>query len=176
MNRFKTLIAVVVMSIFFTGCMTNPYQIRVENYREQNFQGQLMAYEEAMQRLKKERIDVENQFIDLQYDYTLAVNLLQKVTGKSLSEINFGDNLSLEDIQRTNEVFSQARQKRIAEIEKSFKIFEDRMTLAKSDDEIMKALIDRINTRDQEQKKDWASYLKLLNKKIEEEKGLNENE
>jgi len=137
----KRIILLLMVCVFFVGC-ANQQLDTLKDIDAQNRKGLVEAYDEALYRTKVERLDLENQFIDLQSDYDLVVKAYVEITGEPFDKVSEIPFLSLDELEEHKVVVEKDRELRRVEILKSYAEFYKQISRAK-DPKLMEA-IDKI--------------------------------
>lgn len=143
--KFKILF-VFVLVFASVGC-ANKQLDTLRDIDRQNRVGLIEAYDEAIYRTKMERVDVEEQLIDLQSDYDLAIQAYEAVTGKSFDEVATSSFISLDKLAAHYEEVNTNKALRKVEIFQSYDRFYETINEAK-DPKLMEAIAEIEEERD----------------------------
>jgi len=162
MKKLVLLIPLIAL-VLITGC-ANQQLDRLKEIDQQNRIGLVEAYDDALQRTKVERLDMEDQLIDLQSDYELVIMAYENETGKSFEDISSTAFISLNELAKHKFKVEKAREERRKYILKSYARFYATIDTAK-DPKLMKA-IEKIEEKRSETKKSFFDSIFDVIKKI----------
>lgn len=114
----KTMIMIALLAcvVSFSACATNQQVMMLRDQQNETFAGLMDAYDEAIKRMRIERIGIENQFIDEQLARNLVENVLFQKTNITMEQLRDTPVISMTKI----ESFETARKARIAEINEEY--------------------------------------------------------
>ena len=115
----KVLFVVLIFLIFTTGCANKQLDV-MKDIDRQNRVGLVKAYDNALYQTKVERLDIENQLIDLQSDYDLVVAAFESATETSFDDVSDTSFISLGDLAVHRSEVNDSRKKRKIEVLNSY--------------------------------------------------------
>lgn len=155
---------VILLLILATGCANKQLET-LKEIDQENRMGLVEAYDEALYRTKVERLDVENQIIDLQSDYDLVVMAYESVTGTQFDDVTSSSFISLNDLAAHNAMVKEQKEKRRVEILKSYDEFYAAISRAK-DPKLMEAIAEIEAEREKTQSGFFGSIFDVIKKII----------
>lgn len=151
-----------ILLIFISGCANTNLE-KLKEIDQENRTGLIEAYDEAMTRTKVERVEVENQYIDLQSNYDLVIMAYESVTGKNFEDISKENFLSLNELAEHRQKVEQQREERIDQIDESYSDFYKVINEAK-DPKLMKAIEEIEKERQQTESGFFKSIFDVMKK------------
>lgn len=143
---------------FVLGCANVSLQT-IKDVERKNTATLVKAYDDALQSLYFERIEIEDQFIEMQKKDALIVNGYILKTGITPEQIREENSFSISSFDAFNKPFEDAKQKRMEEIKNSYNDFRLAIDSKIDENKMLQTIIDGIENDRKDFFSNWESFL-----------------
>lgn len=160
----KKVFFILLICISMCGC-ANQQLNQLKEIDKGNRLGLIEAYDDALERTKVERLDLENQLVDLQSDYDLAIMAFEIKTGESFDDVTSSAFISLNELAAHRQKVEEGREQRRKDILKAYAKFYATIDNAK-DPKLMEAIEEIEAERSKTQSSVFGSIFDVIKKII----------
>jgi len=155
----RKLVLVLMLSVFCIGCVTNPQVLKLREYEMRISEGRDKAFVEALEMTRKERVDIEKQFIRKQTENNQLITVYADLSNVPSEEAKKKVVMSIEDVRRIQFEEDVILRKRVEEINSTYMNFYEGI---REQDEKIKTIRESIKEIQDIQKETYMSVAKMF--------------